>query len=68
MVLSPRIAAYLDPDDACVFEKGPMERLVRDGQLKAFRHEGFWQCMDTYREQQMLDRMWMSGSAPWKVW
>ena len=68
MVLDRRIADYLDPEDSCVFEKGPMERLVREGELKAYKHEGFWQCMDTYREQQLLDRMWQSGNAPWKTW
>ena len=47
---------------------GPMERLAREGQLKAFTHEGFWQCMDTYREQQLLDRLWQGGQAPWKKW
>ena len=68
MVLDRRIRDYLDPEDSCIFEKGPMERLVREGQLKAYKHEGFWQCMDTYREQQMLDRMWQQGKAPWKTW
>jgi glucose-1-phosphate cytidylyltransferase len=68
MVLDRRIRDYLGDDDGCVFEKGPMERLVREGQLKAYRHDGFWQCMDTYREQQMLDRMWQAGRAPWKTW
>ncbi len=68
MVLNPRIESYLDPSDACVFEKGPMERLAADGQLKAWCHDGFWQCMDTYREQQLLEREWLSGRAPWRKW
>ncbi len=68
MVLDRRIASYLDPEDSCVFERGPLERLTREGQLKAYCHDGFWQCMDTYREQQMLDKMWQSGNAPWKTW
>ena len=68
MVLNRRIESYLDTSDSCVFEKGPMERLAADGQLKAWRHDGFWQCMDTYREQQLLDREWATGKAPWKKW
>ncbi len=66
MVLDRRVAGYLDESDTCVFERGPLERLTREGQLKAYCHDGFWQCMDTYREQQMLDQMWRSGNAPWK--
>ena len=68
MVLDKRVAGYLDDSDACVFERGPLEKLTREGQLKAYCHDGFWQCMDTYREQQMLDQMWRSANAPWKVW
>lgn len=68
MVLDRRIAEYLGPDDSCIFERNPMETLARQGQLKAFCHDGFWQCMDTYREQQLLERLWNSNSAPWKVW
>ena len=60
--------AYLEGGDACVFERAPLERLAKEGQLKAWRHEDFWQCMDTYREQQLLERLWQSGQAPWKVW
>ncbi len=67
MVLDQRVAAYLDDSDTCVFERGPLEWLTREGQLKAYCHDGFWQCMDTYREQQMLDQMWRSGNAPWKA-
>jgi len=67
MVLDKRVAGYLDDSDTCVFERGPLERLTREGQLKAYCHDGFWQCMDTYREQQMLDQMWRSGNAPWKA-
>ncbi|MEI6358398.1 MAG: glucose-1-phosphate cytidylyltransferase [Verrucomicrobiota bacterium] len=67
MVLDKRVAGYLDDSDTCVFERGPLERLTREGQLKAYCHDGFWQCMDTYREQQMLDQLWRSGNAPWKA-
>ncbi len=57
---------YLDKD--CVLEEGPLQRLAACGQLKAFRHEGFWIGMDTYREYEMLNQLWDSGSPPWKVW
>jgi glucose-1-phosphate cytidylyltransferase len=68
MVLDPRIRNYLGEGDHCVFERRPMERLAQEGQLKAYTHDGFWQCMDTFREQQMLDRLWAEGKAPWKTW
>lgn len=67
-VMSRGISNYLDAGDACVLERGPLERLTQDGQLKAYCHDGFWQCMDTYREYEMLNKMWASGNAPWKVW
>ncbi|HTI73020.1 MAG TPA: glucose-1-phosphate cytidylyltransferase [Candidatus Limnocylindria bacterium] len=68
MVMNKKVAQYLDEGDGCVFERAPMERLAAAGQMKAYTHDGFWQCMDTYREQQMLDKMWTGGKAPWKVW
>jgi glucose-1-phosphate cytidylyltransferase len=68
MVLNRTIADYLDPDDSCVFERKPLERLAQSAQLKAHCHDGFWQCMDTYREQQLLEKLWQSGQAPWKRW
>ena len=67
MMMNPEIFDYLK-DDATVFEKEPMERLVSEGQLMSFFHDGFWQCMDTQREMQLLEKMWQSGRAPWKVW
>jgi glucose-1-phosphate cytidylyltransferase len=63
--------AFLDyiPDDAnCIMEKGPLEELARDGQLMAYRHPGFWQAMDTYREFVYLNELWDRGEAPWKIW
>ena len=68
MVLNRRGGDYIDPEDSCSFEKAPLERLANAGQLKAHCHDGFWQCMDTYREQQLLEGLWRSGNAPWKVW
>lgn len=58
---------YLDGDD-CTLERGPMERLATEGQLMAFRHEGFFYAMDTYREYQQLNELWSTGKAPWKTW
>lgn len=66
-VMSRKIAPYLD-GDGCVLEREPLERLAREGGLHAYRHDGFWQCMDTYREQQMLSAMWDANEAPWKSW
>jgi glucose-1-phosphate cytidylyltransferase len=66
-VLNKAIERYLT-DDTCVLERGPLERLARERQLKAYCHAGFWQCMDTYREQELLNRLWHAGTAPWKVW
>ncbi len=51
-----------------VLEKEPLERLAREGELMAFRHEGYWQCMDTYKETVRLNELWASGKAPWKIW
>lgn len=66
-VVNRRIGDYLT-DDACVFENEPLAKLALENQIVAFQHPGFWQCMDTYREQQLLTGLWNSGKAPWKVW
>jgi glucose-1-phosphate cytidylyltransferase len=62
------IERYLSPDEGLVLEQEPLQRLARDGELKVYVHEGFWQPMDTYRELKLLDEYWASGSAPWKMW
>ena len=67
MVLEPAVFDYLD-DDTTVFEKKPLETLADQGQLVAYIHNGFWQCMDTKRERDKLEKLWASGQAPWKVW
>lgn len=67
MVLEPEVFDYIDGDEA-VFEKKPLERLAEEGQLMSYIHKGFWQCMDTKREKDMLERYWKSGRAPWKIW
>lgn len=67
MVLEPAIFDYLE-DDRTVFETKPLEKLAAEGQLMSYRHTGFWQCMDSMREKQMLEDLWESGCAPWKLW
>jgi glucose-1-phosphate cytidylyltransferase len=62
------IDRYLDDRDDLVLEREPLQRLSADGELMVYRHEGFWQPMDTYREWKLLEELWASGRAPWKVW
>ena len=66
-VFNPEIFDYLEEDQS-ILERDPLERLARERQLMAFRHPGFWQPMDTLREKQLLENLWASGKAPWKVW
>ena len=67
MVLEPEVLNYIDGDEI-FFEKEPLERLAKDGKLTAYKHDGFWKCMDTLRDKGSLDEMWASGNAPWKIW
>jgi glucose-1-phosphate cytidylyltransferase len=66
-VLSRKVLDYIDGDEMS-WEREPLERLARDGQLVAYHHDGFWQPTDTLREKELLERLWESGSPPWKVW
>ncbi len=66
-VLNQDVLDYIEGDET-LWEREPLERLARDGQLMAYRHEGFFQPMDTLREKRLLDELWASGKAPWKVW
>lgn len=66
-VLSPSVLDMIE-GDATVWEREPMERLAREGQLSAYVHEGFWQPMDTLREKRVLEELWASGEAAWKIW
>jgi glucose-1-phosphate cytidylyltransferase len=66
-VLSPKIAAYLK-DDSTVWEREPLETISREGNVMAYKHSGFWQPMDTIHDKAVLEELWNSGSAPWKVW
>lgn len=67
MVMNPEIFDRIEGDDT-VFEQAPLVSLVEEGELIAHTHKGFWQCMDTLREKQQLEKLWDSGHAPWKIW
>jgi glucose-1-phosphate cytidylyltransferase len=67
-VFERRVLDYLSDEPGCVLEREPLERLACDGQLSVYRHRGFWQCMDTYRDYQHLNTLWESGGAEWKTW
>lgn len=67
MVLNPGVFDYIAGDET-VFEQEPLRNLAKDGELMAYRHDGYWQCMDTQREKMQLEELWQSGKAPWKIW
>ncbi|WP_339371681.1 glucose-1-phosphate cytidylyltransferase [Paenibacillus elgii] len=67
MVMEPEIFSYID-DDSTILERTPLERLSTEGKLGVYKHEGFWQCMDTQRDKHMLETLWEQGNATWKVW
>ncbi len=66
-VCSPKVIDYID-DDSTTWEREPLDRLAKDGQLSVNRHEGFWQPMDSLRDKTLLEELWKSGKAPWKLW
>ncbi|MES2217678.1 MAG: glucose-1-phosphate cytidylyltransferase [Pseudomonadota bacterium] len=66
-VLSPKVLNYID-DDNTIWEKQPLESLAQDRQLSAYQHHGFWYAMDTLRDKEHLEKLWLTGSAPWKKW
>ena len=66
-VLEPGVFDYIDGDDT-QWEKEPLERLAKDGQLMAYKHTSFWQCMDTLRDKVLLEKLWEQGKQPWKIW
>ena len=66
-ILNEKVIDLVDGDD-CIWERGPLEALAASGNLKAFKHDGFWQPMDTLREKNRLEEMWKDKTAPWKVW
>ncbi|MNP32967.1 Glucose-1-phosphate cytidylyltransferase [compost metagenome] len=66
-VMSPKVIDYIE-DDSTILEKEPLERLALDQELVAFKHNGFWQPMDTVRDKNLLEDLWKTNNAPWKVW
>lgn len=68
MVLEPGVLDYVSSEENCVFEQQPLNRLSEDGQLVAYKYNGFWQCMDTQRDKGILEKRWIDKNAPWKVW
>ncbi|MGH8603870.1 MAG: sugar phosphate nucleotidyltransferase, partial [Gammaproteobacteria bacterium] len=66
-VLDAKVLNYIKGDET-IWEREPVERLVQEGQLMGYRHQGFWSCMDTLKEKNMLEGLWSSGKAPWKIW
>jgi len=68
MVFQPEVYRYLQEGDQTILEQEPLKKLAQDGQLNAYRHDGFWQPMDTLREKNVLNQLWESNHAPWKVW
>lgn len=67
MVLDPEVLDYVE-DDTIMFEREPLEALANENQLMCYKHDGFWQCMDTLRDKQRLEKLWADNNAPWKVW
>ena len=68
MVMEPEVFRYLSADEDCILEREPLESLATEGRLGVYKHEGFWQCMDTQRDRGLLENLWAIGNAPWKVW
>lgn len=67
MVLEPEIFEYIDGDDT-IFERKPLETVAAKGQLSVYKHDGFWQCMDTMKDKMNLEELWLNNKAPWKTW
>ena len=68
MVVEQDIFHYINDDEMAVFEQAPLESIAKEGKLQAYKHDGFWQCMDTQRDKIILENMWNTGNAPWKIW
>ena len=66
-VLEPQVLEYIE-GDSIPWERDPLQRLTEEGQLAAYKHNGFWQCMDTLRDVQLVEKLWQEGNAPWKIW
>jgi glucose-1-phosphate cytidylyltransferase len=67
-IFKKELFKYLDAKDDCILERMPLEKLALKKQMAIYKHSGFWHCMDTHRDMQLLNEIWESGKAPWKVW
>ncbi|OGW38445.1 MAG: glucose-1-phosphate cytidylyltransferase [Nitrospirae bacterium RBG_13_39_12] len=67
-VFNKGVFSYLSEDDQCILEREPLEKLAKDGELMVCKHTGFWQCMDTLRDMNLLNEYWERGNVPWKIW
>ncbi len=67
-VFNKEIFKYVSEDENCIFEREPLENLANDGQLMMYRHDGFWQCMDTLRDMEYLEKLWQEENCPWRKW
>ncbi|OAS20741.1 glucose-1-phosphate cytidylyltransferase [Paenibacillus oryzisoli] len=67
-IFNREIFNYVSEDEDCIFEREPLERLSEDNELMMYRHDGFWQCMDTLRDMQYLEKLWQEKNTPWNVW
>ena len=68
MVMEPEVFNYLSGEEWCVLERTPLETLAAEGKLGIYKHNGFWQCMDTQRDRNRLEQLWQDKTAPWKIW
>lgn len=68
MVMEPEVFSYLSEEENCVLERAPLEQLAKEGNLGIYRHNEFWQCMDTQRDKNLLEKLWCEKRAPWKIW
>lgn len=68
MAMNPEVFDYLSWEESCILERIPLETLAREGKLGIYKHNGFWQCMDTQRDKIWLEERWKKGNAPWRVW
>jgi glucose-1-phosphate cytidylyltransferase len=67
-VMSRKALGYVSEEESCILERKPLEDAAKDGELMVYRHHGYWQCMDTYRDLQLLEKEWKSGKPPWRTW
>jgi glucose-1-phosphate cytidylyltransferase len=68
MFFEPEFLKYLSTDQGCILERTGLDRSAKEGQLHVYEHLDYWQCMDTYREWEILEKQWQQNAAPWKVW